>query len=90
MHTVQNEDGSNIINLIVSLQLIEEAEVSGSDEEMEEEEEKAEKEGESSGSELEPVEDEVSNPTLTPPTCYWATNQTHSQMIEIFALTCET
>ena len=89
MHTVQNEDGSNIINLIVSLQLIEEAEVSGSDEEMEEEEEKAEKEGESSGSELEPVEDEVSNPTLTP-TCYWATNQAHSQMIEIFALTCET
>lgn len=89
MHTVPKEDGNNTTNVIVSLQRIEEAEVSGSDEEMEEEEEKAEKEGESSGSELEPVEeDEVSNPTLTP-TSYWATNQTHFQMIEIFALTCE-
>jgi hypothetical protein len=86
---MQNEYGSNIINVIVSLQLIEEAEVSGSDEEMEEEEEKAEKEGESSGSELEPVqEDEVSIPTLTP-TSYWATNHTHFQMIESFGLTCE-
>lgn len=64
-------------------QLKEEIEVNGSDEELEEEDEAAEREGETSGSELERVEqDEVSHCFMTLPNFLWSVDLIHLTLDE--------